>query len=513
MQSQFLIDIIPAMEREHPKNLSPKEQLQELLANGPSGPDFTQSTLNYCDKAIEASLTLIEGKLRSKHPQIAPVISQVIEKLTHLQIRNLPPSDLEKKGEKISVKTPKGGILPANFIAKVLYTSESQLGRFDYIMGFFVPNPKYPNQGKYIGFNLRLQRFAQVANLDTNNPIMQLMAAAYITQAAKNSATDASRALARKTISFGGIEQAIQLEPFLKQKQQEVEIIRRHQLYIKKGLETINNICKEHNLDENQLQLVMDIAFIKNKGLDSSKEFTSLLDPLLKLIIENQWEAAYKHRDFLLRFFGNSFPNWRSRRFREQTDEESFDTIKDLAKAINEGKIVLDTSEIPQQYQDILKDTLATKVESARRNKDKQILIESVDFSNIVLLQLKKKMPRVGVNLAGWIKRAVSVKEVGGKHLYWFINSNRNDLLFNERDFRNFGNLICRVIQKCPNEAATIFYSAYEQALRKNPNLKLSLKQYLTAIVRSSTIKDEETLEEITARIKEIKEPASPALN
>lgn len=255
----------------------------------------------------------------------------------------------------------------------------------------FIPPPnKSESYSRYPWFNNRLTKIAEIGQLQLDSPEIENIAIGYITQVAKNLAVSKSQELLRKVSTFAGITNPTMIDGYLKSLEIPVRQIRAHQAFIARGLATLNETKNKANFGDQQAQLLLDLAFIRNRAFDQPKEFRETLEPLIRFVGEGDWEGAYKHRDFLLRYFADSFPDWRVKRFEQEQQQSSYLSFRDLTKAIVEHRLTLDPEDIPTKYKEAFGDIFPKKIERAERTKDSEIIRYSFSLSKEIVKEVSK---------------------------------------------------------------------------------------------------------------------------
>lgn len=165
--------------------------------------------------------------------------------------------------------------------------------------------------------------------------------------------------------------------------------IRLGQTYISLGVTTQQTVSKHADINEQQLQLIMDVAFIRAKGLENSEESHQMIDPIIRLIAIGNFDQAAYHRDFLLQYFTRSFPEWRTREAAEMSDQPTYPTIAHLARAVQSGQLVVDPESVPDKYQEFFGELLDKKIHRLERVRTREILTTTHSISREILQQLQ----------------------------------------------------------------------------------------------------------------------------
>lgn len=378
-------------ERAESSKLTAKQKLAELVKRGPASPEFQQATIAYLDKCIEAVLEQVGEVLTSQYPSLSSEISQKIKILAAHKFQPLPHHNFVLENGRILLESPRGKRTPLNRTLQSVYFANPDLGIFHYTIGLLPPRNEKEARGRFPWFNKRLSKIVEVGQFPLDSPIVEIIAVGYITQVAKNLGVSQSKQLLKKALLFGGIANVDQIEKYLENLGEEIRQIRKDQGFIAKGLATINEITSKANLSEDQVQLLVDLAFIRSRAFHNPKEFAEMLEPLIQSVAEGNWQEAYTHRDFLLSYFADSFPEWRKRRFEKTTGQASFENFRELVGAIRDGQLVLDEETIPLKYRKAFESLLPKKVERATRTKDAEIRRNSIGLSNAVVRELAQE--------------------------------------------------------------------------------------------------------------------------
>ena len=429
------------------RTLSPKEKLGELLARFPSGPSFTQSTIVYCDECIEGALARINQGIIRQYPTLEDNVAWVIDKIAHKEYIPSAASDFSLDGQNLYILTPKGNKLRTISILQSVFSTNPRLGVFEYAIGMYAPRNKQDMRGHFPWFDSRFRKIVEIGKLSLDNPMAQIIAVGYLTQVAKIRAINHSKELAKKALSFGGITTPEKIVPYLKETESKVERLRSHQAFIGECLATIKRIAQENSLDDDQIQLLLDLAFIRNRAFDRDNEFNQVFEPLIKLITIGNWEEAYKHQKFLLKYFSDSFPDWRKREYQRKDTGLHFNNFRELAEAMRIGSLTLTQEEIPAQYQPFLIKAIPKKLERARKEHSEQIYQQSIKLSLVItkkiaeatrsMLFINKLQNRFGQKAEGIIKcLSTNDQNIGFERFSDLLKRKRhNSLISDETEF------------------------------------------------------------------------------
>lgn len=445
------------MEQEPKQAIDPKESIKMLLRRRPSGPDFEQSTIAHSQECLESASLVFRTILTRQYPHLIPVIEEKLNPSIDVQAHR--PS-FHKEGDKVFLVSPYGTKIPAITALHIVAKANPDLIVFKYAILLYPPsrNRKHTDQ-RFPGYNSRLHRIIIESQLlSPKSPEAKIIALAYITQVAKIVTVQKCQELLRKTQLFGGIAGADKVEPFLANVAAPVSEIRQDQLFIAKGLSTIDQIAKKANLEKDQVQLLLDLAFVRNRAFDSSSEFQQVFVPLIKMVAGGKWEEAFRHRDFLLHFFAASFPNWRVRRFEREQQEHSFESFRDLSAGILKGLLSIDPETIPEQYQAFLTKTMPKKLVMAEHEEEKSIITRTLKLSNRILRRMQKNPNFSFLNL---VFHADKIETQGNQQIVWYATET-------ERAFRdNEGNIVSLNLNYAP--LGRLFFWA---VVGKNPGAK-----------------------------------------
>lgn len=116
---------------------SPKERISGLLKRRPEGPDFTQSTISYCDEVVETVVERVEEALASQYPDSKETVRLKLQDISHpLRLGN---SEILVEGEKKFLKFPGGKRLPLNRLLESVYAANPNLVLFEYGIALYPP--------------------------------------------------------------------------------------------------------------------------------------------------------------------------------------------------------------------------------------------------------------------------------------------------------------------------------------------------------------------------------------
>ncbi|MEK7517753.1 MAG: hypothetical protein AAB583_04335, partial [Patescibacteria group bacterium] len=322
-----------------PQNIN--SRINDLLKRTPSGPDFAQSTVRYCQESITFGLGKIEKALKDQFPAEAGLVTTSLESAKS-DFVSLPSSSLFAEGERVYLTVPSSGKkIPANRILESTYYANPRLGAFEYAIALYPPTSQRFAYGRHPGFDRRFTNVVKTGEIPLDSPSAEIMAVAYIIQVAKISGVEDAKKLLQKSQLYGGVASREYLETNLQNTVKQTYDIRRHQAFIAEGLGTIKRVAEQNGLDEKQVQLLLDIAFIKNRAFDQGEEFMQVFRPIVRFIAQGDWQQAFTHRDFLLKYFVSSFPEWRQRTYQEEAGVKSFESMKQVVQATKKGELVL----------------------------------------------------------------------------------------------------------------------------------------------------------------------------
>lgn len=154
--------------------------------------------------------------------------------------------------------------------------------------------------------------------------------------------------------------------------------------YLSLTRDNIARLRAVESIDNDQFQLLCDIAFI-SKGKLEMGDLTDLVVPMIKAIGEKRYSDAYTCRDFLLRHFMDSFPDWRV----HQLPGLSIPGVKSFVEiATAENKNPLET--VPNDYLGAVNERLdiiyAKEARIRMQEKEKQEFMRKRSISARLLL-------------------------------------------------------------------------------------------------------------------------------
>lgn len=355
--------------------------IDNLIRRVPSGPDFTQPTLKYCQDSISFGVSKVEDVLKRQFPSDATKISEALES-TKLDFVPLPSSSLHAEEGKVYIISPSRGTkIPANRTLESIYNANPRLGVFEYAIALYPPTSRRFAHERHPGFDRRLTNVATTGELLLDSPLAEIMSVVYITQIAKISGVEEAKKFLRRARLYGGVASREQLDLNLQGIAEQVRDIKRHQAFIAEGLGTVNRIAEQNGLDENQVRLLLDVAFIKNRAFDQDEEFMQVLRPIVRFMSEGDWQLALAHRDFLLKYFVSSFPEWRQKTYQEETGIKSFESMKEVIQATKKGELVIYEEDVPSAYQELFGESMMRKVARSERMDRLEIIRKSVNLS------------------------------------------------------------------------------------------------------------------------------------
>lgn len=367
--------------------LSPQQRVESLSQRTPSGPDFAQATAAYCNECVEACIAKFGEVLMRHFPEVRQAIESKLQIITQPGPRRPPQTSFVTEGDRKLLEFPNGSRLFLNRIAESVYYANPELGVLQYIVSLYPPRNQQETYQRFPWFENRFTKIVEVGQFSLDDPRVEYIAVGYVTQVGKVHATNKARELLKRAQPFAGVGSAEGAMLFLDTIADAVKQIRGDQLFIARGLATMVEIGERVGFDDQQTQLLLDLAFIRNRAFDQPAEFRQALEPILRLIAEENWEEAFAHRDFLLRYFSNSFPAWRVREFRA-TGAATFESFKDLARAVVQHRLVMYDEEVPDQYKASFGSTFPKKIERAQRERNEAIVRRSVRLSNTIVKEL-----------------------------------------------------------------------------------------------------------------------------
>lgn len=360
-------------------------KIDQHLRRRPAAPNFPQSTLSYTNRAIRLASAQAAAVLTDRYPHLGP---EVAAKLGQRYIPDIPagtdPALFEDEGA-VFLRTPDGRSFQANKILTAVHAVNPKTVSPEIGLSLYPPTGKRDPITKYPGFEIRFRRILEVGELDLDHPVVQTTALGFVTQVAKNLATQHSRELLKNTRYFAGFEDPLKAERYIDGLRDSIQSVRVHQAHVVEGLNTLRSMTAAAGYDSDQVLHILDMAFLSNKAFDRSDEFTHALEPMIRLISRGEWEQAYQHTGFLLRFFARSFPAWRVAENEEKTGEKSFDSLRKLAVAVAKNEVVLQPEEIPPGMTPIFEGKFKTKVEKVQTERETKIIKDSVTLSRRVL--------------------------------------------------------------------------------------------------------------------------------
>lgn len=469
-----------------------------LLKRTPAGPHFGMSTLTYCQDSIGTSLSKFNIVLARQYPPQAHEISQKLEQTKSVPV-NMPNSDLTINDGFLYLRFPNNQMLPANYILQSVYSANPRLGAFEYAIALYPPTSLRYAAGRHPNFEMRYRNIFQTGELPLNHPYCETIAVAYITQIAKIKGIEAAKILLRKASSYSGLAAPEFINQNIASIGGQVQEVRKHSETVTEGLNTMKSLAEKHGIDAAQEQLLLDLAFIRNKGVDSQEEFSQFFKPIIRAVAKGDWQQTFINRDFLLEYFIASFPTWRQRELQITTGGPSFATMKDLVQATKTGVLVLSEKDVPDAYRQFFGEILTRKVERAKRLDEQDIMSNSVSLSNRILAKMAdRKQYDLFIMQAPSDQIHIEVPAAicfGAKHVCTVYRQQKPRRL-------NFGILFHRYVSKLQEsdkantamaEFAKQVQTTFEEERQQNPNLTYSLRDYLTAIIHSTQDHPKET--------------------
>jgi hypothetical protein len=377
------------LERSDGSSVNTQQKVDMLLKKRPSEPGFTQGTISYCNDAVDASLAKFKDALTRTLPSSSDLIQDMVTSAEIIHAKP-PQSNFVASGEKVQLQYPNGDLGDLNNTLRSVYSVDPELGPLKYAGKLFFSRDRKRMSERYPWFNSRLSKVAEIGNLNLEDPKIQYIALAYVTQVAKNITVDESRELLKRSQLFGGISDLEKLSTFMEGVKGSVYIIRQGQSFISKCFDAMDSTANRSGINEEQRQLLLDIAFIRNRAFDDPQEFRQALNPLIQLISQEKWSEALELRDFLIKYFSTSFPKWRAHGFKLSSGNTVFEGFKDLAKALASGKVSLTEEDVPEIYRPAFEGKLSHRMEKARYDREKQILKGTVGLSNVFIQELAR---------------------------------------------------------------------------------------------------------------------------
>lgn len=378
------------------------QRINHLLRKSPLEADFGWSYIEHATECIGLATDRYRERLVAQFPQLGDDINKRLRYISAAALRHLPESGFRVEEGRPALAVPnrdnRDMTMFLNRIGEAVYHANQAMGLFEYLIATYpTKDPKYIAQ-RHPWFNNRLTRIMEVGSLTPNSAPIEYIGVGYATQIGKIAALDRSVDLLKRASTFSGLDSPERVEPYLNGIQVTVSKLKVDQSYIATGLHTMKDIAERSGWSEEHTQLLLDLAFIRNKAFDLPVEFSQALLPIIKLMSVGDWAAAYEHRDFLLRFFSSSFPAWRRSRYASETGIQTFESYKDLAGAIVKHKVAIDGSEVPDEYQPFFSNVLSKKVDRAEHRLHEVILEESIPLSNAFVRELGKTTAKLVSN-------------------------------------------------------------------------------------------------------------------
>lgn len=343
----------------------------------PGRDGFVTSIRGYCDKAIDLSLEKYRYILDREPGNVA---NEVAEKLTDIRSRWVAMKEASEK--KWLATQIERAVIPKN----------PSLGVDRYTTGLQVPTPSERRQltlPRFPGFEQRINDFMEWSLIDVSDPKVQIIAAGFLTQVAKNYAVLGSKRLMERAHSVSRLGSDFSPQNWIATIQSQVDEIRQDERYLALGTQTMNQIAKEAGLEEEQIDLLLDVAFIKDPNeRPDPKVIESFLLPLSKLIAEGNWEEAFVHRDFLMKYFSDFFPEWKVREASKQSGALKYRNFSDIGRAALSEGVAIDPAEIPDGYKQAFEGILGQKIQTTESREIREIMQQSLKLSEYWMIEM-----------------------------------------------------------------------------------------------------------------------------
>ncbi len=375
-------------------NLSPDQAVERFLRNSPSGPDFGQSTISYCESGITAGLSKIESVLVRQHPGKKDDIKRQIRDFIAEPLPFRAGSDFSFENGKLKLTTH--GEKPETFEVQnslfwTIFKANPELGLSEYLLPMFPDkrggDPKNI-QTHYPSFMSRFKQIMELGDFSGYSPIAQIAALAFATQVAKNFATDkVKQFVERRAKPYGGFSaEGKSVEEYLETSILPALIDARHaEAYIANGARTINKIAEDANLGTEQLKLIFDMCFINRGEFGNPELGKEALAPILRYMSEGNWERAFILRNFLLSHFSDAFPVWRTRELQEKGEHYDSLTFSQIKQSIRNGELRVDELEIPEEYLEDPQSRIARGLDAETAAREKDIQKKTIKESESIM--------------------------------------------------------------------------------------------------------------------------------
>lgn len=173
-----------------------------------------------------------------------------------------------------------------------------------------------------------------------------------------------------------------------------VRDIRRGGALINLAIETTNQIAKRANYSPEQKQLILDLALISNHGhtFTPDGEFKKAFEPLVGLVVKDEWLEAGACRDFLLRYFMGVFPVFRRMESFYTGFDRGYNSLHSLVVKTLDGKVRLTADDIPVTYRRIIGDKLMVRLQEHQALGEEDILRSGSGLAYTIVRELSIRM-------------------------------------------------------------------------------------------------------------------------
>lgn len=401
-------------------------KLHDEVPNAREDSDYAERTTDICNANLDLYLEILQAKLTEQNPSLKDEIDLKIELLRNLTPPK-PHTDFINYGGKLMIRNlyNEGNPIRVTQIARTIYHIDKNLGQLDYLDRLFPPgfshNPKtkkslyQPDRNYFPGLSSRFNTILESGNWDIFNPLIQIFALRFFVQIPKKLAIERSQGLldliSQNTYSF---ESKSNIDTFFNRIEGQFLTILNDLQTIDRCMNNISSIAYENGYNKDKKQLLFEMAFVSKRGFSNIAEFYTAYMPIIHLIEKGDWAEAFKHRDFLLRYFTHSFPQWKHDQFAAQQQEPSFNTIKDVVDAIRAGNLNLSYDNIPSQYVYIFENIIPKKILKANILEKNTIIKSSIPLSYAILRALSTSSTKYRIELTH--DRTINITDVHWKY-------------------------------------------------------------------------------------------------
>lgn len=213
----------------------------------------------------------------------------------------------------------------------------------------------------------------QAGNLTPESPVAQLIAVAYIVQTVKQKAVNDAQKIMLPRAQDTNVESLTnaQVSDTIASYSRMIQRFKFYERYIKLGLSVQEAIAQRHHLTEENVRVIMDVAFGTRHVFRENQLFRRVYNPIIIAMAGNQWDQARAYTRFLEMYACETFPEWRALELARSAISSNLD---DLALKIFTGQVNVDTIPFPsEEYRALFLEELGQRLNKLRLANETRI--------------------------------------------------------------------------------------------------------------------------------------------